>query len=288
MLLDEVENMRGQDREKYAAILTLLNAGFSAGARVPRCEKVEGEFVVTYFDAFCPKILAGIASVVDTIEDRCFKVPMVRKAPGENVERFNVRRQGAGLGELRQQLKIWAEARRADIEAVYDGLDEVAGLESFDDRFRDISEPLAAIAHIADAELLNGSRRVWPELLELFRIMAGRRDDTETNATLVTMVELLEEVLDGRRTVFESSADLFKRTTEVEGLSWIRSTKALASFLGKFDLVVGRQSGGKVRGYSITREWLDDIKARYLISNPVSEASQPSQSHAQSGSEGIL
>jgi hypothetical protein len=129
MLLDEVEHMRGQDREKYASILTLLNAGFSAGARVPRCEKIDGEIVVNYFDVFCPKILAGINQVVDTIEDRCFKVPMVRKAPDESVERFNVRRQGQELGELRRDLEIWAAARRKEVETVYDGVDELAGLE---------------------------------------------------------------------------------------------------------------------------------------------------------------
>lgn len=231
MLLDEVENMRGQDREKYAAILTLLNAGFSAGARVPRCEKIEGEFAVTYFDAFCPKILAGIARVVDTIEDRCFKVPMVRKAPGERVDRFNVRRQGSELAELRRQLEIWAATRRAEIEAVYDELGEVAGLEGLDDRFRDNSEPLASIAFIADAELVNGSCRVWPELWELFQLMAGRRDDAETNASLASMIDLCEEILGCRKSTFEPSADLFKRVSESDGLSWIKSTSGFEGIL---------------------------------------------------------
>jgi hypothetical protein len=64
MLLDELENMRGQDREKFAMIQTLLNAGFAAGAPVPRCEKIDGRVVVTYFDVFCPKILAGINQVL--------------------------------------------------------------------------------------------------------------------------------------------------------------------------------------------------------------------------------
>jgi hypothetical protein len=288
MLLDEVENMRGQDREKYAAILTLLNAGFSAGARVPRCEKVEGEFVITYFDCYCPKILAGIARVVDTIEDRCFKISMVRKAPSEHVERFNVRRQGGALADLRRQLSIWADARRSDISAVYDELDNVAGLERLDDRFRDISEPLAAIAIIADVELANGSRRVWPDLCALFRVMAGRRDDAETNAAIAAMVELCAEILGDQVEIFEPSADLFRKASETEGLSWIKSMKALASFLNKFDMIARQKSGGKVRGYLITREWLEDTKSRYVSSIYAFEVSHTSQTRAQSGSGGIL
>jgi hypothetical protein len=118
--------------------------------------------------------------------------------------------------------------------------------------------------------------------------MAGRREDGETNASLAAMVELCEDLLDGRSSVFESSADLLKRTSETEGLAWIKSTKKLASFLGSFDLVVGRQSGGKIRGYLITREWADDVKVRYLMSLTLCKASQPSQTEARSGFEGIL
>src|SRR5215470_6828101 len=41
MLLDEIESLRNQDREKFGAIIGLLNAGFQAGAKVPRTQKVQ-------------------------------------------------------------------------------------------------------------------------------------------------------------------------------------------------------------------------------------------------------
>ena len=290
MLIDEFENMRTQDREKYGEVMAILNAGFQAGGQVPVCERGEdGKWAVVLYDAFCPKILAGIARIVDTLEDRCFKVPMVRKAPAEHVERFNLRRQGTSLAGLRGRLELWAKARRSDVQAVYDGVDDMAGLENLDDRFRDICEPLAAIALLADAELLNGSRRVWPKLLEAFKTMAGKRNDADNNAiNLTAMIELCEELLGSKKELFEASADLFKRTSESEGLSWIKSAKGLASFLSKFDLVSRRDSVGKTRGYLITRDWIDDVKARYLPSIPGFEVSDVSETHAQSGSEGNL
>jgi hypothetical protein len=289
MLIDEFENMRTQDREKYGEVMTILNAGFQSGGQVPVCERGEdGKWDVVYYDAFCPKILAGIARIVDTLEDRCFKIPMVRKAAGERVERFNLRRQGAGLAELRGRLELWGKAMRSDIEAVYDGVDDMAGFENLDDRFRDICEPPVAIALVADAELVNGSRRIWPKLVEAFKTMAGKRNDANNDASLSAMIELCEEILGSKQEVFEASADLHKRTSEIDGLRWITSVKGLASFLNKFDLTPRPKSGGKIRGYHITREWIDDVKSRYIAPISDSDPSQPSQTRAQSGSEGNL
>ncbi len=39
LILDELENVRGEDKEKYQAVMTVLNAGFQAGGKVPRVEK---------------------------------------------------------------------------------------------------------------------------------------------------------------------------------------------------------------------------------------------------------
>jgi hypothetical protein len=289
MLIDEFENMRTQDREKYGETMAILNAGFQAGGQVPVCEKGEdGKWVVVYYDAFCPKILAGIARIVDTLEDRCFKVPMVRKTPAERIERFNLRRQGAGLADLRGRLDLWGKASRSDIELVYDDIDRASGLEGLDDRFRDICEPLAAIALIADAELINGSRRVWPDLAKAFNTMAGKRNDADSNASLVAIIELCEELLGSKKEVFQSSLDLFNRISENDALSWINSKKGLASFLNKFDLVRRRDSDGKKRGYLITRGWIDDLKARCGPLIPDSEVSEVSETRAQSASEGNL
>ena len=40
------------------------------------------------FATFCPKAIAGIGKLPDTIADRAIPITMKRRAPGETVERF--------------------------------------------------------------------------------------------------------------------------------------------------------------------------------------------------------
>ena len=40
--------------------------------------------VLVSFNAYSPKILAGIKGVSDTIEDRSFRIPMIRKTQGKS------------------------------------------------------------------------------------------------------------------------------------------------------------------------------------------------------------
>ncbi len=297
LIFDELENLRGQDRDKYGMVMSILNNGFEAGGKVPRVEKADGDFKVIYFDTYCPKILAGINRLADTIEDRSFKIPMVRKTSSEKVERFNLRKQKQELATLNEEMGLWAEARRADIEALYDGMDEIGQLAGLDDRLKDISEPLAVIASYADVEAANGQLRILLDLTSLLLDMAGKRNETERRETIVVFALLAEEVLGPENEVFIPSGDLLGKAKEVEELSWLESTKAMGTFLGKFDLTSTKRKVNpeekQVRGYAITRGWIEETKGRYSADEfglmslpPPNNVSQVSL--VQSGSESEL
>lgn len=288
LILDELENVRGEDKEKYQAVMTVLNAGFQAGGKVPRVEKGEDGFQVVYFNAYCPKVLAGINRLVDTIEDRSFKIPMVRKTKAEKVERFNLRRQGQDLEAIRKELTLWAEAKRKDIEALYDSIGEVPELATLDDRFKDISEPLVAIAALAEAEAANGQPRILPELTRVLLDLAGKRTESEKQEAIGAFILLSEEILGEAESVFIESSGLLERVKELEELSWLGSTKSLSSFLSKFDLSPRRDPKGQKRGYLLVREWLSEVKSRY-VSLPLGfNPSEVSESRIQSGSEPLF
>ena len=288
LILDELENLKGEDKEAYQGVIQLLNTGFQAGAKVARCLKVEGEWDVGYFECFCPKAFASIKGLPDTIEDRSFKILMTRKSASERVERFNLRRQGKELEALRSALTVWAEARSQDIQGVYDGLSEVPDLKGLDDRFQDIAEPLVAIALIADAELSNGTQRIWPDLSDILRDMAGQRPDADRSDALTGLITIAENVLDGAVDSFISNNELLKRAVATDGLTWLKSTKGLATFCGKYSLVPRHNSAKTERGYLITKEWVDDIRARYLPPIVDFKPSEPSGNQAGRGFEGIL
>lgn len=296
MIIDELENMRSQDREKFGTVMGIINVGFQAGSKVYRMHKGKNGFEEVEFNAFCPKVLAGISKVVDTIEDRSFKVSMVRKTKAERVERFNLRKQGKALEHLREELDLWAEARRQAIANLYDGIEDIQQLAALDDRFKDISEPLVVIASYADTEAANGQRRVLQDLISLLLAMSGKRNETERREAIAAFAVLAQGILGAETEAFVSSGDLLAKAKEVEELSWLESTKALGTFLGKFDLTSTKRKpdpeGKQVRGYAITKGWIEETKGRYSAEEngliplpPQNQVSQVSPDQSGSGSE---
>jgi hypothetical protein len=284
-IVDELENMRNQDREKYGAVMAVLNAGFQSGAKVYRMKKTENGFEEQEFDAYSPKAIAGINKLSDTLEDRSFHIAMTRKTRAETVKRFSIRRQGKELEALRAELKLWATEREKKVAEIYDAIDQILEgaqgeeLRALDDRFLDICEPLLSISLYADIEHSNGGEQVTARLRDLLLTLAGTKSQETENGELATILGVLKGVLGKELKAFISSAELLERVQPE--LPWITSKKRLAGFLGRFDLVSGKDSTGVIRGYAITKEWVDDIESRYL---PGFETSETSETRAQSGS----
>ena len=287
-LADEVENLKNSDREQFGAIMGIINAGFAKGATVRRMVQIEGEWVQKKFPVYGPKVLSGIATVTDTIRDRSLPIRMIRKSRTEKVVRFNLRREAQKLNDLQAAIALWAKENGEAIERIYDDLPDQPELIGCDDRFLDIVDPLLSIVKFADAESANGRKRIIDELMPLLIDLGGQRGDSQSDEATAALLGLLETELAGSAKTFVGSADLHEKMKETSGLQWIGSTKAMATFLSKFDLVSRQNSAGKKRGYEITREVLEDLKLRYTPTICDFESSEPSETRAQSGSEGIL
>ena len=152
LLLDEVDTIftasRGDDgKEELRAV---LNAGFQRGAKVPRCVGPTHQLVE--FSVFCPKAIAGIGKLPDTVSDRSIPVTLARCAPGQKGARFRRREVSPHADELRAALESWRqtpELLNKLAAARPDTLDELS------DRAADICEPLLALADLAEDD--------WPE-----------------------------------------------------------------------------------------------------------------------------
>ena len=64
-LFDEVETLRG-DKDRFDALITVLNVGFERGGVVTRLEKRGERFVEEPYEVYAPRVLAGIAGLKDT------------------------------------------------------------------------------------------------------------------------------------------------------------------------------------------------------------------------------
>ena len=259
LLLDEVDKLRQQDRDAHGAVMAVLNSGFSEGGAVHRTEKTDdNKYEVVCHPVYGPKGLAGIEDLADTLADRCFTIRMERAS-------FRLPRLPRDFQEIatriRQRFEQWASSNAKMLKDCYTQLpNELPELNGFDDRFQDIAEPLIVLAKTADAERPDGPL-ILPRMLEGLRAVAGRREPSERERSLVVFLDIAERRLNGAGTVFVSSSDLVNDCMATYALAWIESPKALASLLAPFDLKPG--TTGQVRGYTLTREWVDKWRERY-------------------------
>jgi hypothetical protein len=183
----------------------VLNAGHRRGATVRRCVGEGRKQTVVAFDTFCPKVLAGIGNLPDTIEDRCIKIRMERRRPSDRVARFRPRLLEPEAADLRHALGEWAQAH-----IDYLGSAEPLLPPELDDRAQDGWEPLLAIADLAMGEWPDRARSAAVSLAQ------GAVSDDESLTTLA--LSHVREAFNGTGRM--STEDLLRALTNRDDAPW--------------------------------------------------------------------
>jgi len=267
LLLDEVEALKNADKENYAGLLSVLNSGFECGGSVSRLQKsASGDFREVSFETFCPRALAGINKLADTLEDRSILLVMHRKLAREKTERFSPSRLEAEAQALRDRCYLWALTHAADLAAVYDQADQMfPSLVSLDDRARDLWEPLASIVALADVEHGDSSTKLTKELTELACDLCQSRDGAAEDSTTAQLLKVLQAVMAERQ-----QSEITLPPTELvvlvkEKLGWERlSTRGLAGLLAPLGLYSKHiRSETRGRRYHLSVAMLNELATRY-------------------------
>jgi hypothetical protein len=201
LLIDEADTILRTNED----LRTLINGSFQRNSsNVFRV--VGNELEPRAFSSFCPKCIALIGRLPDTVADRSVIIMMRRKAPGEKTERLRADRD-LGFSEVKSMLARW----------VLDNKEEILSRDpdmpkSLNDRQADIFRELLRIADTI------GGR--WPGQIRI---------DAESICTLAdedgdTKTMLLEDI----RTYFESvpgikqvaSQALIEYLIAIEGRPW--------------------------------------------------------------------
>jgi hypothetical protein len=258
-LFDEVESLRGQG-ERFDALVTVLNVGFERGGVVTRLERRGERLVEEPYEVFAPRVLAGIAGLKDTLEDRSLPIFMIRKRRAEPVARL-----GRATDEEAQGLRDrCALACLTHIAAILGACETAsANLEEqgIDDRAVDLWSPLVAVALAADAE--DGGDRA-KEMLAAAKDLASVRDaDSEAGPT-VKVLETLEAI---RREKGKSlsSVELLEATEGKPGFEGVKHLRRLASLLNPLGIGRRQVRDGSARRwyYVLDAERLAELRARY-------------------------
>ena len=162
LFVDEVDAIFGP-KSDHEDLRLILDAGYERGNPAIRNRPEGRDFVPTAFDAFGPKMLAGLdnGKLPDTISDRSIPIRLQRKrAADPAVAKFRRRVDPPRLRALRERLGAWATPEViASLAAAYP--ESAPGLS---DREDDMWEPLLAIADMAGGDWPARARAAAAEL----------------------------------------------------------------------------------------------------------------------------
>jgi len=163
LLFDEVDEVFDKrDRStRNEGLRALLNAGYREGAKVARCVGSGRRISIVEYSAFCPKALASIGSLPDTVADRSITIRMERKTSEERVSRFRFRVAQMDAEPIRESFGAWA-SRENTIQELRSAEPDVP--EELDDRAAEGWEALIAIADMAGGSWPQQARRAAVEL----------------------------------------------------------------------------------------------------------------------------
>jgi 5S rRNA maturation endonuclease (ribonuclease M5) len=262
LLLDESDAAFAGEKEYSEALRGILNTGHRRGGKASCCVGQGAAISFQDFSTFCPKAIAGIGKLPDTVDDRTIPVRLKRVMAGERVERFRHREIEGEAARLRDELEAWCWA---NVEKLREARPELP--PELNDRQQDGAEPLLAIADAAGGMWPEEARRALVELCA--EGQAG--DDSIGKQALADIRQIFQE----RNTNRISSADLARALAEIETSPWGEwshgkplTQARLARLLKPYGIVPGTVRIGEntPKGYHLG-DFLDPFK-RYLSGEP--------------------
>ena len=156
LLLDEADTIFIHGGR--AELRGVLNAGlYRSNAFVLRCIGERKQPKVC--SVWCPKAIALIGRLPETLEDRSIVIPMRRRSPEEHVDLLRVDTLFAEAETIRRKATRWALDHRDKLSNITAGVPE-----TLHDRAQDIWRPLLAIAEEAGGDWAGRAQRAAMEL----------------------------------------------------------------------------------------------------------------------------
>jgi hypothetical protein len=266
LLLDEVDAIFGRRREQTEGLRALLNAGNERGVTVPRC--IGPTQQLTEFRVFCPKALAGIGQLPETLRDRSIQISLVRKTRDEVCDRFRRRHVEPEAKALQGRIEAWSTSALEDVQRRLDHVGSLADdggeLASLNDReFECAWEPLLAIADSAGP--------IWRErAISAARSLSVSRD-SDGESIAIRLLADIRRVFDEREVDRVSSKGLIEALAADENAPWADwngrpvTPRAVADLLRRFNILprtIRLPDGSTPKGY--IRDSFEEAWRRYL------------------------
>ncbi len=277
LLLDESDAAFKGEKEYAEALRGILNTGHRRGGTASLCVGRNCDLVD--FPTFCPKVIAGIGKLPDTVADRSIRIELKRRRSDEPVTRFRQRDADVRARPVREGFQQWAP--RA-VEALRDARPDIP--TELDDRAADSWEPLLAIADLADGP--------WPAWARRAALALSAGADVEDDSLGVRLLADVRAIFEERQADRIATKDLVMALVALDEVPWgsLRgeaiNARILARLLKPYGITSKQIRVGDVMRKGYEREALTDAWARY-VPGEGKQGKQAKQSATDSGVDGV-
>ena len=276
LLLDESDTYLRDDDELRGFI---NGSQRKSGARTMRTVKVGDSFTMESFKTWCPKVIAGIGGLPDTVLDRSIVIRLERRAPStRDMPRWRDRDRAA-IGAIQRRLARWIAD---NVEVVLQRRNAVTFPSGTHDRARDAWEALLAIGEFAGGNWAGTTGRAYRACEAIHAEV-----DPETGACEMLLTDMRKvfeeagnpEVLPtGKRDeqYYPNEPAILPALIAMEGRPWSEwshgrplSPRGLANLLKGFGIAPGTiRLNHKLTAKGYKRASFEPIWERYGVSNP--------------------
>jgi len=206
LLLDESDAAFNGDKEYAETLRGILNTGHRRGGKASVCTGQGANISFKDLSTFCPKAIAGIGKLPDTVSDRSITIILKRRTASEFIERFR-----------RKKAEIPAQVLKDNLAALAVTL-KLAGAEpdlplELDDRAADSWEPLLAIADAVGGDWPNKARAAAIDLS-----CGGIKDDQSLGIRLLADIKAIFTDKQADRL---PSAEIVQELNAMEDAPWV-------------------------------------------------------------------
>jgi putative DNA primase/helicase len=261
LLIDEADSFMTGNEE----LRGILNSGHRKSmANVLR--STGDDHTPTLFSTWCPKSIAAIGKLSDTLMDRSITISMRRKSPGESVERQRFDRITSELEPIRQKLTRWARDHHMSI-----ALSDPAIPTVLNDRAADNWGPLFSLADAAGGN--------WPELTRKASVKLSGSSLADDESARTILLADIQAIFKDHGVERLKTDDIVADLVVMEDRPWPEWKKSkpitprqIANILKPFDIKpkTVRIVAETPRGYDIA--WFADAFSRYLPSQSATSA----------------
>ena len=262
LLLDESDAAFNGDKDYAEALRGVLNSGHRRGGVTSVCVGQGAKITYRDFSTFCPKAIAGIGDLPDTVGDRSIPIRLKRRSATEQVDRFRERK-------VRPTGRILAEDLEGALDFLLDDLrdSEPQLPDELDDRAQDSWEPLLAIADAAGSDWPVRARRAARHLSG-----ATEADDESVSIRLLAAVRAAFEERGTERIASHDLLESLQAQDDEPWADWRQgrpiTARRVAELLRRFGIRPRKVRIGEAVAKGYRLEDCTDSFGRYLPTRP--------------------